>query len=259
MKNNFFYKKTGNSPKTILLIHGWSHSSSVWNKIVPTLSKKYTVISIDLLGHGKSPSPYQKDNLLDFLAQELFLFIKEQKWEINGIIAHSMGGVITLKMLKKYKMNIDNLMIIGSPFNGLPLWIKALGKIDKFVNAVLTFKKKFSKKINDKIVKLVSRLTIKDINCLIPELTSDISMVSPYYASKLLKELSTPSFELNEELSVKSAIISRGELDILSSREDLTKLTRFLKGKYYQFSNVSHTVPLEAPDELLEVIFKLLD
>ena len=38
----------------VVLIHGFLENNSMWNDISKNLSKKYRVISIDLLGHGKT-------------------------------------------------------------------------------------------------------------------------------------------------------------------------------------------------------------
>ena len=81
---------------------------------------------------------------------------------------------------------------------------------------------------------------------------------NPEYISRLFKELSGNCFEFDKEFNIKSVMITRGEYDILSSRESLIKLARFLNGEYYEFKNVSHTVPIETPGKLKELIFDLL-
>ena len=35
----------------VVLLHGFLENSSMWNSIIPELSKKNRVITIDLLGH----------------------------------------------------------------------------------------------------------------------------------------------------------------------------------------------------------------
>jgi pimeloyl-ACP methyl ester carboxylesterase len=45
---------TGQGPKTVVLVHGWTCDETSWSEQVPVLSKKYRVITIDLPGHGQS-------------------------------------------------------------------------------------------------------------------------------------------------------------------------------------------------------------
>ena len=38
----------------VLLLHGFLENSSMWENLIPHLIKRNRVISIDLLGHGKT-------------------------------------------------------------------------------------------------------------------------------------------------------------------------------------------------------------
>ena len=38
----------------VVLIHGFLENSTMWDKIGPELSKRSRIITIDLLGHGKT-------------------------------------------------------------------------------------------------------------------------------------------------------------------------------------------------------------
>ncbi len=260
MKSKMYFKVLGtNNEKTVLLIHGWSHSSCVWDKIVKDLSKKYQIIVIDLLGHGKSDAPKTKQKLLDLLTKTLFELIKEQKWNIYGIISHSMGGLITLKLLKEYNLELEKLMIIGTPYCGLPKWISVIGKMDKLVGNALANRKYLSPKLSRWASKWGSKITVKDLSKIHENLYQAIESANPQYMAKLFRELIENCFILDKPLNVKSVIIARGEYDKLTSRESMIKLARFLNGEYYQFKNVSHTIPIEAPRKLKELIFKLLD
>jgi len=48
-----FYTDKGHGTALILL-HGFLENSTIWNPFIPHLSKDNRVISIDLLGHGKT-------------------------------------------------------------------------------------------------------------------------------------------------------------------------------------------------------------
>ena len=116
LKNKMFFNiKGSNTSKQVLLIHGWSHSSAVWDKVSDDLAKKYQVITVDLLGHGNSESPDYKGSLLRFISKNLFDLIKKENWDLHGIISHSMGGLIALNMAKHHSLSINKLMIIGTP------------------------------------------------------------------------------------------------------------------------------------------------
>ena len=131
--------------------------------------------------------------------------------------------------------------------------------MDKLVKLALETRNKLPYKMSRLISKAGSKYTVKDLESMPESLYLDIEKGNPEYISRLFKEMANKSFSLDKKLNIKSIVISRGEYDPLSSRISLTKLARFLNGEYYQFRNVSHTVPIEAPSELKEVIFNLLD
>ena len=50
---NVHYTETG-SGRALVLLHGFLENLSMWDNYVSALSKRYRVVCIDLLGHGKS-------------------------------------------------------------------------------------------------------------------------------------------------------------------------------------------------------------
>ena len=53
-KNSTIRYKHEGSGTVVVLIHGYLESLNIWNKFSNELSKKFSVISIDLPGHGQS-------------------------------------------------------------------------------------------------------------------------------------------------------------------------------------------------------------
>ena len=50
------YRQEGSGP-LIVLVHGITSSSATWERVMPALAERYTVIAPDLLGHGQSAKP----------------------------------------------------------------------------------------------------------------------------------------------------------------------------------------------------------
>ena len=60
MNNKMHYRVCGTG-KPIVLIHGWTMDSLVWSFFIEEFSADYTIIAVDLRGHGQSgsmPGPY---------------------------------------------------------------------------------------------------------------------------------------------------------------------------------------------------------
>src|SRR6185295_1682740 len=46
------YRVYGSGEPALVLIHGWSCDSNYWREQVPQFKKKYTIVTVDLAGHG---------------------------------------------------------------------------------------------------------------------------------------------------------------------------------------------------------------
>ena len=50
-------ERSGNGPKSIIAIHGFTGNASIWDSFVEAAGNDYDVIRPELLGHGKSDAP----------------------------------------------------------------------------------------------------------------------------------------------------------------------------------------------------------
>ncbi|MCC9072681.1 alpha/beta hydrolase [Flavobacterium sp. F-65] len=109
---NISYSDTGKGT-TIVLLHGFLENKTMWNHYVDVFSKNYRVVTIDLLGHGKTePLGYvhtMEDNA-DVVKEVL------SHLEINKavFVGHSMGGYIALAFAELYPENVQGLVLLNS-------------------------------------------------------------------------------------------------------------------------------------------------
>lgn len=91
-----FYKEDGKGTPPIILVHGWTMNSYVWQKTIPYLSKHYRTIAPDLKGHGASDKPQARYTLKEY-AEELNQLADKTVFKEKFILCgHSMGGMIGL-------------------------------------------------------------------------------------------------------------------------------------------------------------------
>jgi len=100
----------GESPKKILLVHGWSGRGTQLVKFAEEFVKVgYSTISFDAPAHGKSSG---KTTLMpEFIAS--ILEIDNQFGPFEAAIGHSLGGMSLLNAIKK-GLKLNRLVIIGS-------------------------------------------------------------------------------------------------------------------------------------------------
>lgn len=141
------YEKTGNGP-AVVLVHGWGDSLSTFYDLQSSLSKKFTVVSIDLPGFGQSHTlnkPWDLKTYAEFLAD----FVKKLELKVNVFIGHSNGGAILIYGLSNKILRANKLVLLAS--SGIrnkqqikKHIIKVAAKSGKVVTSVLPKKTKLS-------------------------------------------------------------------------------------------------------------------
>ncbi len=108
------FTKTGKGPG-LILIHGFAGNREVWKDTAKALSGRFTVLAVDLPGCGGSPAlpPGQVDfgTVADRVA-------KLGRQELEGsfvVVAHSMGGLVALRMASRHGESVRGLVFLDSP------------------------------------------------------------------------------------------------------------------------------------------------
>jgi pimeloyl-ACP methyl ester carboxylesterase len=112
-KNTKIHYSTIGKGKAIVLLHGFLENSTMWNDVSAELSKKYKVITIDLLGHGKTENHGYVHTMEDQanMVKALLNHLKLRKYILIG---HSMGGYVGLAFSKLFSQNIKGLCLMNS-------------------------------------------------------------------------------------------------------------------------------------------------
>jgi pimeloyl-ACP methyl ester carboxylesterase len=99
----------------VVLLHGFLENSSMWNSIVPELSKKNRLVTIDLLGHGASENIGYVHSMEEqaMMVKAVLNHLKLRKYTLIG---HSMGGYISLAFAQLFPEAIKGLCLTNSTF-----------------------------------------------------------------------------------------------------------------------------------------------
>ena len=99
--------------KTLVLLHGYLETLSVWDDFIPLLDKDIRVIRIDLPGHGLSGS-HPAVNTVDFSAQTLHEVLLKCGVAQCTIVGHSMGGYVALAFAAQFPEAVQALCLFHS-------------------------------------------------------------------------------------------------------------------------------------------------
>jgi len=109
---SIYYSQKGKG-KAVVLLHGFLESSTIWNDLAFEISKSYRVITIDLLGHGKTGC-LGYIHTMEQMAEAVESVLKHLKIEKATLIGHSMGGYVALAFLELYPKKVDGLCLQNS-------------------------------------------------------------------------------------------------------------------------------------------------
>lgn len=102
---------------TVLLLHGIGNSGAAWDEIVRELPDDIRIISVDLLGFGKSPSPrWMKYDIAIQAHSVVATLLRLNIRHPLIVVGHSMGGLTAVEIAKRYPFIVKSLVLCSPPF-----------------------------------------------------------------------------------------------------------------------------------------------
>ena len=104
------YEQKG-SGDLIVLLHGWGSNIKLFANLIELLSKKYTVVAMDMPGFGESdepPSAWCVDDYVQFVID----FLKDYDTKQVMLLGHSFGGRVIIRMHARESLPFDITKVI---------------------------------------------------------------------------------------------------------------------------------------------------
>ena len=97
----------------LVFLHGWPQTWYEWRKLIPPLTRRFTVIAPDLRGLGDSERPltgYDKRTL----ATDVYQLLKTLGHEKIGLTGHDWGGTVAYYLAYDHPEMVERLLILES-------------------------------------------------------------------------------------------------------------------------------------------------
>lgn len=107
------YIKSDGGKEILVLLHGFMENSRIWDDLEERLSAEFTLIKIDLPGHGASPV-YNDINPMEFMAEKVYEVVKHLDLSSVHLLGHSMGGYTALAYADQYPETLKSLSLFFS-------------------------------------------------------------------------------------------------------------------------------------------------
>jgi pimeloyl-ACP methyl ester carboxylesterase len=112
---NIFFSDEGKGTAVVLL-HGFLENANMWKNTIPTLLERNRVITIDLLGHGKTGC-LGYVHTMDLFAEAIEAVLKSLQIRKSILISHSLGGYVALAFAEKHPQKIKGLCLMNATSN----------------------------------------------------------------------------------------------------------------------------------------------
>lgn len=237
------YTDTG-SGSPVILIHPFPTDLNLWQPQREGLKSHFRVITLDLLGFGKSPSVDGKAITMTEYADEVKQLLDQLHIDKAVVGGESMGGYVALAFLEKYPDRVSGLVL--SDTQSISDTEEAKKKreasaVDVLTNGTAGLIKDFLPKALSPTASDAMREYLKSIF----ESQSRFAVASGLRGMAMRKDLS----QVLKETNLPVLIIS-GNDDVVISPLQSEAMHRLAKNsKLVKIANAGHLSSLEKPDE----------
>jgi len=119
---------TGGKGEALVLLHGFGQNWYMWNRLLPELSKHFTIIAPDLPGLGESGKPasgYDKKTM----AADIHALVKHLGYNKANVAGHDIGLMVAYAYAAQYREEVKKLVLMDALIPGVePMFSKYSGK-----------------------------------------------------------------------------------------------------------------------------------
>ncbi|MHC1776761.1 MAG: alpha/beta fold hydrolase [Lentimicrobium sp.] len=106
------FRTTGSGPWVVLL-HGFLESIEIWDGFAAQLEKEFSVLMVDLPGHGRS-GMVDEVHSMDLMAECVLKITDHLRIDSFTICGHSMGGYVSLKIAETRPLKAKGVVLFHS-------------------------------------------------------------------------------------------------------------------------------------------------
>ena len=243
------YRVWGHGEPAVVLIHGWSCDENYWSAQVEALKAKYTVVGINLAGHGASERN-RSDWSMGNYGEDVATVVRQLQNRQIVLVGHSMGADVALEATRRIGdrvigiIAVDSLKSIGLPPMKPQEIERQLAPFrDHFIEATRDYvtRTMFAKGADPAFVQKVAYdMSLEPPQVAVPSLQSLLAMDF----TTLLPDIHVPVYAINSDLSPT----------------DETRIRKSLpKFKADVLDHTGHFLMMEVPQRFNPVLIKDID
>ena len=243
------YRVWGQGEPAVILIHGWACDSNYWRAQIDALKARYTVIAVNLAGHGASEAN-RKDWTMSNYGGDVAAVARKIPNHRIVLVGHSMGADVALEAARQIGNRVIGIIAVDS--------LKSIGEppmTQKEIDAkVAPFQKSFIEATRDHVTHSMFQ---KDADpAFVQKVAYDMSLEPPNIAIASLQSLWAMDF---------NTVLPDIHVPVYAINSDLTptdeaRIRKTLPGfKADVLDHTGHFLMMEVPQRFNPVLLKDID
>jgi pimeloyl-ACP methyl ester carboxylesterase len=94
----------------LVILHGLFGSSDNWQPVAKKLGERFTVFTVDLRNHGRSP--HSEEFSYAIMAEDVCDFLEQRGLSQAHVLGHSMGGKTAMEFALRHPSLVSKLVIV---------------------------------------------------------------------------------------------------------------------------------------------------
>lgn len=267
----YYDSKKENDGKVLLLLHGLGEHAGYWRVTTQALAQRHRVITVDLMGHGRSSKPAEKHFYsLKNQGEILSALLKHLSIKNVFLVGHSMGGQIAMHMALNHPDQINHLILlcpagIEAFTAGEGQWLKDNSKPEGFESRDegalrAHFQKyvfgKWSPEAEHHLAERVKLKKAQDFKAYTKAVVASIYAMIDEPVRNRLAQLAMPTtviFGLSDALIPNRLLHTGGVEDILEETKKLIP-----KAHVIEMKGIGHMIQIEAIEDTNRILSQIV-
>jgi pimeloyl-ACP methyl ester carboxylesterase len=241
------YEVHGQGEPALVFVHCWCCDRHYWDAQVDTFAEHYTVVTIDLAGHGESGLNRKKWTIAS-LGNDVKTVVKKLKLEHVILIGHSMGGPVILEAARRMPNEVISLIGVDTFLNF---------EIEFGQEQIDAFLKRFREDFKGATRSFTKTMFPEDADSsLVERIVHDMASAPPEVGIPLLEDL----FKYDYVKTLKKVRIPIRCINSLQYPTDVEANRRHaLSFEAVYIGGVGHFVHMEDPKTFNRLLFSAVD
>lgn len=252
-KTQIAYEIHGDNERALLFVHGWLCNRSFWKDQIKHFANDYTVVAIDLRGHGQSSSEIENLSINAF-AQDVIAVTAGLGLSDVTLVGHSLGGLVVLETARLNAINLQGVVLVDE-LEGEDLFYSYFYKIGAWLMLKFGYDGVIDSMVEELYKSPATHDLAKEISDAMKEAPPVIGINSLFGEGHYLDYINNHISEALEDISIPIAIFNAGDAPLKHNFDSVNQELLVTKG----IPNTSHFLMMEQSTEFNELLESILE